>query len=312
MDKQYIKSLAEAYIIDNQLFEKDLVPEKLTEEFYSILKELREEGSDLYYILESANKFEQQKFFKLFFDIEYFPEKIFVENLEPLDEIFNPIGLLTNPYNIPAFILLYLIRKPLSKAVFGTISKISSWINIIGKELSKLGKNTQFSYTMIQHNFQKCYQQCGFDPNDASYKDYLYHYPTNSIRKEAGRLIQSEEGERKQDCLRNCYLESFKDVVILCAQSFFNCLRNTGDTSRLPFERDYNSYQLLLKNSNLSSSCNNLLTAYKESLEKFSETCDLMFDKESEIKKQKDDLMNDIYNIQKKEYQQPQNFNRRN
>jgi len=298
MRVDYIKSLAEAYVITNQLYKENLTPEEISTSFHMLLKELREEGSGLYYFIDSANKFEQEKIFKTYLDLTFHPEKFIIESydyedLESLSEI-GPLVAAT------VGVLIYLTRKPASKAIFRTINAINSFLNDFGKSLATLGKDMQLAYAIIQTNSNKCYDECKFNPKDASYMDYLFQMRKDGLARNIGRIFHSEQDEERLDCLRECYLYSLREIVKLSAHTFFTCLKSTGDISRLPLEREFNAYQLVLTNSGLNKTCDTPLGLFQEAISKFSDALDLIFSEDNnEQRKRKSDLMNEVYRIQK-------------
>lgn len=298
MNVDYIKNLSEAYVIDNQLYKENLKPIELFENFYNMIKDIRENEPYLYKELTESNKFEQQHIFKTYFDIIFKPEEIFVEySIEDLEQLNESIILGTS---IGA-ILIYLIRKPLSKIVMTTSKTIMDLLNNIGETLSKSGNQTRLAYAIIQNNSKKCYEKCEFDPEDAAPSDYMVQYKKGSTPRNIGRLFQfDEEDEEKSDCLRECYFYSVKEVVKLTANNYFTCLKSTGDLSKLPLERDFTAYQQVLSNSGLSVSCETLGKNLIDSLKLFNRILELIHDDNPmEIRKQRNDLMTDIYNLQK-------------
>lgn len=303
MKQDYIRNLAEAYVIDNQLWREKLTPDELYENFYGLIKDIRVSHPDFSAIIENYNKFEQQGVFKNYFDLIFKSDKVFEdiviepEDLENLNEdIFMTAGL-----GALAFILSWK-KKPITKTTIQILNGINSSINRVGKWLSKIGKHTQLAYAVIQKNSKKCYDECKFDPEDAGLSNYLSQYQKGDLRRDAGRMLQGEKEDDKMECLRKCYLQAMKEVVKLSAHSYFTCLKSTGDLSKLPLERDFSSYQQVLVNSNLNQTCDAMVGVLADAFGSFNEVLELVYDTEEEmveIRKQKTDLMMDIYNMQK-------------
>jgi len=307
MKPVYIKSLAEAYVIDNKLYKENLSPEELYENFYGLIKEMRISQPDLVAVLENANKFEQQGLFKNYFDLIFKSDEIFKdiiieseEELQNLNEIF-PF----DPFTWGMFfkVILVLIawkRKAVSKTTIQAVNGITSAFNYIGKFLSKVGTQTQLAYAIIQKNSKKCYDECKFDPENASFSNYMVQFKKGDPRRDVGKMVQTEKEDEKMECLRMCYLQTMKEIVKLTAHSYFTCLKNTGDLSRLPLERDFSAYQNVLVHSNLNQSCDNFVEMLSKAFENYDKVVELVYsDEPTEARKQRNELMMDIYNIQK-------------
>ena len=306
MQKQYIYNLAEAYVIDNQLYKENLTADELCESFYGLLKEIREEQPYLYASLDESNKFGQQLIFKNYFDLTFKPETFVEASLEDLNEITGLDFVLSTSWQ--AIILktligfaFYKFKRPLSKIILQTYNGVMSAINALGKSLANSGRTTQLAYAIIQKNAQKCYQQCDFDPKkDAGPADYMFQHTKAGFLRNVGRLFLSEKDEEKMDCLRECYISTNKEIVKLAAHSYFVCLKNTGDLSRLPLERDFSAYQQILSTSNLSQSCDNVAEYFSKAMDTYDDILDLIYHEEPiEIRKRKNELMSEIYNLHK-------------
>jgi hypothetical protein len=305
MKQQYIRSLAEAYVIDNKLYKENLTPEELFENFYGLIKDARINQPNLYNVLVESNKFEQQKIFTNYFDIMFKQSDFVLEDvdLENLNEFGDPITLGTIVgwlVNSVITFIAFKTRKPLTKGVLQTINGLTSVLNKIGKTMAATGSSTQLAYAIIQKNSKKCYDMCDFDPKDAGPEDYMLQHGKGGILRTVGRIFQSEKSEEKMDCLRSCYLSTMKEIVKLTAHSYFTCLKNTGDLSRLPLERDFSAYQQVLVNSGLNQTCDSLAGNLKDAFNSFNSVLDLIYDDEPvEARKHRMELMLDIYNLQK-------------
>lgn len=306
MKKDYIFNLSEAYVIDNQLYKENLTADELCESFYGLLKEIRIEQPYLYESVVEANKFEQQLIFKNFFDASFKPNTFFTEDidLENLDESITDF-LFSGSWEawaarILVYILYTLFKRPLSKVVMQMVTGLFSGINYLGKGLSSVGKSSQLAYAIIQKNAKKCYQECGYNPEkDTTPSDYMMQHSKSGIVRTAGRYLSTEEEEAKMSCLRECYLSTQKEVAKLAAQSYFSCLKSTGDLSRLPIEREFSAYQQVLSNSGLSQSCDQVASYLKKALDVYSDILELVYHEQpTEIRRMKNELMSEIYKIQ--------------
>ena len=303
MKQEYIKSLAEAYVIDNKLYKENLTADELYENFHGLIKDIRTTHPDLAAIVENSNKFEQQGLFKNYFDLVFKSDEVFkdiiveTEDLENLNEYELTFGIST-----VLILLLSWKKRTITKTLLRLVNAVNGVINNIGKSLSKIGKHTQLAYAIIQKNSKKCYDECKFDPEQATPSNYLSQYQKGDLRKDVSKILQTEKEDDKMECLRVCYLQAMKDIVKLSAHSYFTCLKSTGDLSKLPLERDFSAYQQVLVNSNLNQSCDNFVDLLAEAFKNFDQVLNLVYDSEEEsieIRKQKNELMMDIYNLQK-------------
>lgn len=301
MKIEYIRTLAEAYVMDNQLYKEQISPDDLYENFYGLIKDIRVNQPYIYESIHESNKFAQQKIFANYFDLTFKKDIVF-ENVEfdTLNEMLDPVSwgtILTTGIGV------YIANKyksPVSKTVMRLLNVIATVANTVGDTLSKYGNQTRLAFAIIQKNSKKCYDDCKFDPGTAGPTDYMTQFDKHGLFRELGRVFQSEDAEAQSLCLRSCYLYAMKEVVKLSAHTYFTCLKNTGDLSRLPLERDFSAYQNIIVKSSLNVSCDNLAKNLKDAFKNFDEVLTLIYEDEPvELRKHKTDLMMDIYNIQK-------------
>ena len=300
MKQEYIRRLAEAYVMDNQLYKEQISPDDLYENFYGLIKDVRENQPYLYESVHESNKFAQQKIFTNYFDLTFKKDIVF-ENVEILDEFLEPVSWGTITAIGLVGILIKKYKQPVSKVVMRIANVVALAANNIGDTLTKLGSHTRLAFAIIQKNSRKCYDECKFDPETAGITDYMTQYGKHGVFREVGRVLQSEDDEAQSLCLRSCYLYAMKEVVKLSAHTYFTCLKNTGDLSRLPLERDFSAYQSVIVKSSLNVSCDSLAGVLKDAFKNFDDALNLIYDDDEpvELRKQKTDLMMDIYNLQK-------------
>ena len=112
------------------------------------------------------------------------------------------------------------------------------------------------------------------------------------------------EKEESLDCIRTCYIEKVHDTTKLAADMYFQCLRNTGDLSRLPLEKDFTTYQRLIVRTKINSSCDTFVKLFSDSLKAYNDSLDVVYnDEQHERRKLKVKLMEDIYSFQRKNLQ---------
>ena len=337
MQLEYIENLSKAYVIDNRLYEgANVVTEgELSENFYNAIKSLRTENPELYENFLTSNKFEQQKIFKTYFDLAFESgEDVFVDldeitdnissEIEPLQEgfisatgavlgaiwkiaeaVYKFVNGIFSWYGLIVFIFILIhgpSRRAITRAVIKSIIGIFSTIGKIGKACSKFSDSARISYSIITNNANKCLQKCGYDPKKAGPSDFLYQAKQGSWFRDFGRVLMSIEKEDKLQCIRECYLDTLSESVKLVANLYFQCLKNTGDLSKLPLERDFDAYQKIIVKTNINMSCDEFMGSLSDALGAFDESLNLIYaDEPTERRKRRLDLMNDIYQMQKKE-----------
>jgi len=318
---QYIKDLSKAYVIDNRLYEGEniITADELAENFYNVIKVIRSDHPTLYEAIFTANIFEQQKIFKNYFDLCFEREEPLLINESELlteDGVFGAavglvwaaikeIGWVLGSNWVMLIFFAFLLWSPgrrwFAKATLVTIIEIFKALGEVGKRLSHVGDVSRIAYSIVQHNAAKCLQKCEFDPKKAGISDYMYQMPQGSILRDLGRILMSIDTEEKHDCIRECYLVTLSDATKLAADLYFQCLRNTGDLSKLPLERDFSAYQALLVKTNISDSCTSFMESYAKALKAFDDSLKLIYRTEDSKRKElKQELMNDIYRMQQK------------
>ena len=224
MHINYIKSLAESYVIDKELYKKNITPDQLSNEFSGLLKEIWENNIEVYDMVNNFNKFEQQTIFTNYFDIVFINEDI--EEINESIAIVLTASFWIKFIQASIFSLFVLsLSKPLSRATMKLANTLARWTNSLGKVLSKAGKQTQLAYSIIQMNAKKCYNECDFNKEDAGIFDYLASYNKETVQNTIGKIVKSEKNLKKLNCLRECYIKTIRELVKLNIQTYFNCLK---------------------------------------------------------------------------------------
>ncbi len=302
MHINYIKSLAESYVIDKELYKKNITPDQLSNEFSGLLKEIWENNIEVYDMVNNFNKFEQQTIFTNYFDIVFINEDI--EEINESIAIVLTASFWIKFIQASIFSLFVLsLSKPLSRATMKLANTLARWTNSLGKVLSKAGKQTQLAYSIIQMNAKKCYNECDFNKEDAGIFDYLASYNKETVQNTIGKIVKSEKNLKKLNCLRECYIKTIRELVKLNIQTYFNCLKNTGDLAKMPLEKDFTSFQRLIIKSGLSNACDDLRRVTAESLDRLDDVLNIAYDANSDkqqlISKFKAELMEEIYQTQR-------------
>jgi hypothetical protein len=317
----YIKSLSEAYIIDNKLYENFTVDE-LADNFYNTIKNIRLESPELYESILESNKFEQQRIFKTYFDLSFndsITEIVIKDSdLEVLQEDIAIWGLIGGavkllwgaitffpPWMIPLFFLSLIwwrFRLSVGRNLIKLAIAATSFLGGIGGWISKLGDNPRLAYSIIHNNSVKCMQTCDYDPDkEGRPSHYLYQMRQGLLLRDLGRIFTTIKMEEKLECVRMCYLESMINVTKLLADVYFQCLRNTGDISKLPQEKDYSAFQKIILKTQINTTCTSFSEKLSEAIGNLDKSLSLIYHDEPEKRisvRQK--LMEDIYQIQHK------------
>jgi len=192
-------------------------------------------------------------------------------------------------------------RRNLSKGSVKIAYSILNWFGKAGKVISEAGDEWRLAFSIIHNNAQKCMQKCEYDPAKKSGPaHYLYQLKQGATLRDIGRSVMSIDTEDKLDCMRTCYLETLKESVKLIASVYFQCLRNTGDMSKLPLEKDFSTYQKIIVKTQLNQTCNNFMDQFSDALNNYNLAVNMIYaEDKNEQQKQRYDLMSDIYNLQK-------------
>jgi len=306
----YIKNLSKAYIIDNKLYEGEnvITEDELTENFDNVINVLKSDHLNLYNIINEANVYEQQKIFKDYFDLSFneFQEIILDDSeLETLTEMpFFGLEIPVFTTLMIAYPFLFAFSKNIGKGSLRLIIGIANRLGKMGKWCSKLGDSTRIAYAIINHNSNSCLKRCKYDPKKAGSRDIIYQLRQGSSLRSIARTFMGIEKEESLDCIRTCYIEKVHDTTKLAADMYFQCLRNTGDLSRLPLEKDFTTYQRLIVRTKINSSCDTFVKLFSDSLKTYNDSLDVVYnDEPNERRKLKVKLMEDIYSFQRKNSQ---------
>lgn len=210
MDVRFLKTIAEAYIIKYGLHES-LTVDKIYEEVYDLIKELRETDIELYDHLYDSPRLQQQAILMSYFQLEYGSDD------EEIDEsIVIPTSMIIGG------VLTWLYGGKVTKGILYFASQFGKLLTSIGKFITRHGRYWKFRYAIIQQNARKCYTECGVSEKDIG---VLYYLSTGSKTPP----ISSPEAMRNAQCLSGCYIKYTMEVLSLLTKSYFICLKKTGD-----------------------------------------------------------------------------------
>ena len=207
MDVRFLGEVSEAFIIENNLYGK-LKKEKLQEDLYSLIKEVRDTEIELYDHLYDTNKLQQQKILEAYLKYEYLEEQ------EVLEEGWLTFGIIA--------LLTYIYQNKINKSIFKTVKNIGKIFEDVGQFLTKHGRYWKFRYAIIQQNAKKCYIRCGVNEQNLS----AWSYFSASSKMPA---LASPESQRQGDCLKECYVTHVIESISLLSKSYFVCLKRSGD-----------------------------------------------------------------------------------
>jgi hypothetical protein len=289
VDAKFLESACEAYIIDNNLFDKVTV-ETLFKDIYKTLYHIREYDKELYNEVFNYSRINQQKLINEYFNFDYKDEVI--------NEIISEIILGVLPF------ILFAKRKPISKFTFNILSKLGSFFDNIGNFISKQGRYWKFRYAIIQKNREQAYTKCEVDKDDLT----ISHYLNIGDKTSKNPLTSHAELVKQANCLREEYIKILIDEIELFLKSYFICLKQTGNFQSLE-KIDAKNIISIISSTKLSNVCLDYYKIAKDIIKKFENVLDLVYDKNSKKQKQINELVNRIGRV-KKEVQYTKKFNK--
>jgi hypothetical protein len=209
MDVRFLKTIAEAYIVKYGLHES-LTVDKIYEDVYDLIKELRETDIELYDHLYDSPRLQQQAILMSYFQLEYGSD-------EEIDE-----SITIPTASIITGIFLYLYGGKLTKGILYFANQFGKLVTYVGKGLTRHGRYWKFRYAIIQQNARKCYTECGVSEKDIS----VFHYLSTGSKEP---MISSPKASKQAQCLSGCYIKYTIEVLSLLTKSYFVCLKKTGD-----------------------------------------------------------------------------------
>ena len=265
MDVRFLKEISEAYTIDTEL---NISPDIIFNELYDTVKYVRQYDPDLYNELYEVDRIYQQRILKNYLDLCYENELAAKSGEEVLEEVILEVTA-GKIIAIISVILAGIYRKGISKAIFKTLSVIGKALAAIGEFISTRGKYLQLRYAIIQENANKCYIKCGIsDPKKISALSYL----TITTKSSFGTKQSLEQSK----CLRECYIENLIEVINLHMESYFACLKRTGNFSAIQ-KTDADDIMRMISSTSLGTSCLDHYELAKNAMDSFYKILDLVY-----------------------------------
>lgn len=261
MNTLFLKEISEAYVIDRNL---ELDSNEVYNELYELITYIREVDYDLYDELYNLSKVRQQRILFNYLD----PESDIKE-----DNLYEDAGLtalFASSLGMTLLLIVFLLRKGISKFIFSTLSKIGSVFSALGDFLSKHGRYLKLRYAIIRENFQKCYKQCGIrDFREISSLAYV------SIKANSTTFATAKSAAQAR-CLRDCYLGTLIDTICLYMESYFACIRRTGGYDALKNVKP-DEISNVVSSVPLTSACQIYYKLGKEVFENFHRTLEFVY-----------------------------------
>ena len=132
MNVDYIKNLSEAYVIDNELYKEKITGDELFENFYGLIKDIRNNEPYLYKDLYESNKFEQSDDFLL---------KKHILKLEITDTLFKNTQTKAKIFSNIAYAYLTEDQNETNNKKFIETYKNLTTGEVVDDEILKIGQN---------------------------------------------------------------------------------------------------------------------------------------------------------------------------
>lgn len=276
MDVKFLESVVESFLIDNDIYSKsknldesEKIKEQLFREVLQTVIEFRQTDNEGYEQLYQEPRSSQRKVLNLY--LEYYCNE---NDEEILQEMFEPVtgtlgGIILGGIALTTLIFGWLgVRKPVSRGAMRVLNAIAKGFDELGKFLSKISRGTRFRYAIINKNAEECYKEkCRINPKDIGPDIYV------NVRRRTEHL--SYEGKQAQ-CLVECYLNNLIEMIALLLSIYFNCLKDTGEFSKIKDLRDDDLLKITT-GMELSKSCHVYYKHVKKSFDNFYELLDFVF-----------------------------------
>lgn len=278
MDVKFLESVVESFLIDNDIYSKsknldesEKVKEQLFRELLETVVEFRQTDNDGYEQLYQEPRSSQRKVLNLYLEYHYNKNDEEILQEEPVTAAGITLGyglVLGGISLVSALLAIFGFKKPIARGTMRALNKIAEAFDSLGKFLSKQSRGIKFRYAIINKNAEECYKKkCHINPKEIGPVMY------SNVQRKSEHL--SFEGKKAQ-CLVECYLNNLIEMISLLLSIYFECLKNTGEFSKI---KDLREDDLLktVTGMELSKSCHTYYKHVKESFDKFYELLDFVF-----------------------------------
>lgn len=293
MNQKLLKQCCDKFLIKNKYYEK--FPEKieeLTETFSNIiqtnLNNFWETDIWTYNMFhDQSNVFQSNVVYNFLDSVTTQNDIINNDEIEVLNESF----LLTSSIMVGIIISLNsltlaslntsaldFLKHSTSLVYFNLILKPFEWI---GKNLVKFSQPKILKYNIILESTNECYRKCGIDPKKIP---ALYNEIKDSDIRTNINLKFSKYAKQKTEmgiCLRECYLINLSDLIILTAETYLECLKNSKKAddilNNLKLD-DSTPLSSVLATLKVSGACVDIYSTLESQISNFSKIVDMLYD----------------------------------
>lgn len=273
MNFQFIDEACESYFVNQDLHrflgwdKAEEIRTEISDELKSFMRDLRENDIELYEQIYDQSRMQQRKI------INYYLEGVFEDEYSSvLQEGIVETGILIGVASLVGIMSSIFSSKKLGRATMKTLEKITDFFDGIAKFLiTNRNRNLKFRAAIIRKNAEECYKkECNVDPDDLGIGSHMKvtHSPDDPPKSFS---------ERTAVCLRDCYLERLVDMIALLFETYFACLKRTGEFDKLEQAKTSNDLVKIVTGTSLSRHCESYFDKIKESFDNFHELLDFLF-----------------------------------
>lgn len=190
-----------------------------------------------------------------------------------------------------------------SKELIEVIGNVSDFIMKLSDSIKDTSEKYKYKFILTMKNEEKCYKKAGIDPQKISLKFF------NNIDKlgDDNDDLKTSDNKKLED-LRNCYLENFVERVGIFFDMYFDCLKNTGNWTKVSQYSDDKFLQMIRARGTFFTICDKYKKNALDALKTYEKLIKLMFPSESD--RSKWDLVMTRYILEKRTIKMQQSDSR--
>lgn len=235
MNRPYIKTIVESYLIDREILD-DSKYEEYNKYIVDSIDYMKENYECAYVVVHDMTKIEQQRYIYELLD-----------DLELVEEVVDPISIIGTIGVIVASVgTAYLINK----SAYNLLVKLSDYftdkkIKVIETLMqSKVDiKRYKVTRKIVSSNFSDCKKKVGIDLKAEDNKLLQALTPKRTVW--GLRTKESPEDIEKALALRDCYLDYIISTIATLSTIYTKCLIETGEVSDQSISTDHGLSALL-------------------------------------------------------------------
>lgn len=279
MDVNFLSSVIESYMVNHNVYgeynKQDInkIKKTLIEDVAQLVTILREDNIELYDWFYDKPKSFQTSVLHDYFDMSYKKN-----DEEQLNEIIASIGVLTG---VGLAMVAYAMKNKITGYAFKQMSNIGTFMEALGTFLSKRGRYSKFRYAILNKNAKQCYIDCKVDEEEISAFSYF------SLKKSPSNIpFTTEKSAEQAKCLRNCYMTHSIEAISMLMEDYFACLKQNGEFGQVESARPDDILKII-SGIQVGSTCEEYYKFAKESIDKFEDLLDFIYEKDSDKQKER-------------------------